>query len=374
VRRRLAVVLVAFTAAVALVGLRPSAPALAYNTECCPWRNPTNIYVGVYGQGVPPYLMDAIGQALGGWNGTSMGFVWEDRSDYNAQVIVVPYWQNASSLNGGKPWSGLGGCKTLDSSGRWCVHGEVDLNLDNSTSASWLMLDQDDAIRPMQVYSIEHEIGHVIGLDHSCKNVQIMTGPASPCPNNGYYIDHCGQYNQPACPTIPQNDDVQGVNALYPGGNSNGSHGCAGTAPPLNPNSLPFPTPSPAPSQSPLPSLPPLPTALPTVPLPTPPSQSAALPDWVPTTPTPIPGVTTDPTQYYPYQNGMDIAQQTEQNPQYPAQLGEAETYNQVARVNGLWPSGQQVHVAPIGTDNLPAVGAADIQYDYTLPSVNRPC
>jgi hypothetical protein len=300
--------------------------------------------------------------------------VWEDRSDYNAQVIIVPYWQNWSGTFGKNDPQGSanaqGTCKTFDSSGQWCTHGEVDLNLDNSTPGSWLMLDQDASIRPLQVKTIEHEVGHVIGLDHSCVNAQIMSGPNTQhgC---GHYYD-CGQYNQPACPTTPQHDDVQGVAALYPGGNSNGSHGCAGTAPPINPNSLPLPAVSPAPIPNLAPSVPVAPPAAPPTAVNAP---AVHLSDIVPPTPTPIPApVSTDPTQFYGYQNAMNIAGQTEQNVEYPAQLGEAAADNQVARANGLWPGGQQVHVAPIGTDNLPAVGAADIQYDYTLPTVNRPC
>jgi len=384
-RRRVSVALAALLAGVLFVGLR--VPASAYyfipcqsNGAPCPWRNPNMIYVGVYGQGVPPYMMTAIGDAINGWDEvTSFHFVWEDRSDYNANIIVVPYWQNAASLNNGNPWSMLGGCNRYN--GTWCTHGEVDINFDTSTAQaatySSVNRDSESWIRPVQTMDVEQEIGHAVALDHSCaRGQQIMSGPNS--------THGCGQYNacggdsQPQCPTTPQPDDIKGVGALYPGGNSNGSSGCADVRP-LNrilppPPSTPvqLPTPPPLPTAPALPSLPPVPTPVPSlspVPLPTPiPSLAPAVSlDQVPVLP---PGLGTDPTSSYVYQNGTDEVQSGDE-----ANLGEAEAYNQAATANGLYPGGQRVYVAPVGTDNLPSVMDADVSLDTTVPTVvNRPC
>jgi len=366
-RRRMLGALVSVVLAALLLGLRAPAPVSAYyvipcqsNGDACPWRNPDIIYVGAYGDGIPGYLMQDIAAATQGWNSaTAFTLAWENRSDYNADIIVVPYWQNAGSRNSGNAWTMLGGCDRY--SGDWCTHGEIDINLDPDFCCSDTNRSSDAWLRPVQTMTLEQEFGHVLGLDHSCaQGIQIMSGP-NYWHNCGAYPS-CGGDGQPSCPTSPQNDDIAGISALYPNGGDEGgaSSGCAGTAPPSPPDTLPaLPAPSPLPTAAPTG----LPTPLPTevVPQVQPEFAPPTLPPTLPPRPTLPPGVSTSPGQYWFWQNGIAVVQQEEAA---PLQLPFAAANNERAKAQGIAAGGQRIHV-PGGPVTPP---------DVYAPSTSRPC
>jgi len=96
-----------------------------------------------------------------------------------------------------------GGCNAVDSSG-YCIpgYGFIHFNLSQWGSNS---------TESFQKWSALHEMGHALGLAHSCNSQAVMFGPYNGCgASYGCYM------NSTTCFLQPQQDDINGLNAQYP--------------------------------------------------------------------------------------------------------------------------------------------------------------
>jgi hypothetical protein len=252
-RRHVALVLAAGCTVAGAVALIPAQRTLAYMLMGSPWpRNQVNqLVVSEWGQHYTDnsaWMEDAMTNGIQAWNSTPTP-VRIQGEFYQDTTQIEFYTESADSTNDGHS---SGGCQALNNNSQ-CVWALVTL----VENCYWYTSNtQHCGMQPgTPTYDQEttaHELGHALGLAHSCTRNALMSGPNSQCSNGGAPYS-C--YGESDCISTPQQDDINGINAMY-GGNSyqSGGGGCADVAPLPTPgvhiDSVPIiATPSPMPGE-----------------------------------------------------------------------------------------------------------------------------
>lgn len=226
--------LLAVTAAVGQVGLMSAKTAQAYNL--LPWRwqprssaiswdfacnSPSGPPGGCAGW-VPPadepawqYWANRVTDASSRWAKAISGlhvylYQFQSGNTDNFADIYVGFENDPSAA------SGTGGC--WDYSNGYCVRDQGFAILNTASNYS------NTATVVWNTYTAMHELGHAMGLDHSCAAGSVMQGPAGPCPGEGYACQDMVPNDNPSCPSVPAADDVNGIAAQYPSGTGGPSY------------------------------------------------------------------------------------------------------------------------------------------------------
>jgi len=194
-----------------MVGLVPAThqtTALAYNTYgwALRWTDMGYQFYSNGGMAFPTGAQANVDQAASEWSQQPTP-VTLARDPNNPIIFVFSYSAN-DGLNG------QGGCYTWGNNPNECAVGYIELNFYYSSN-------------PAENTSV-HEFGHAMGLDHSCVGNSVMSGPQPNCQNQGYsYMN------------TPTQDDVDGLNSVYPANNYSPGGGGGGCTVPTSKSTLP---------------------------------------------------------------------------------------------------------------------------------------
>ena len=240
-RRRLFVALAGLCIAGGAVPLLPARPAEAYMLECCAFTRQAapRLVMAVWAQHSidnSPWFTTAVAEGVNDWNNTPTPiFISLEYTTSTTEQIA--YWTDMASAQ--TPGPSTGGCMNWDSN-NYCTLGYADL-----VEGCYSICNMSSGTPNYDQAAVGHELGHALGLAHSCTSGALMSGPNSACGNGGAPYSCNGEKN---CINTPQNDDLNGVIDLY-GRNgvvAGGGPGCAPTAP------LPVASPLPVPAITPV--------------------------------------------------------------------------------------------------------------------------
>ena len=184
-----------------------AAPAAAYNTYDWTFdHNVISYFIDVTSaNAIPGWDLQHVNDAAQTWTATPTKLYYEagGTSINNADVRVQSYSERDH-------YGGKGGCFYLVQPGGagtpWYCPAR------SGEGYAWINLWYNNTTVPVyDQYTAGHEQGHSFGLDHSCTHPSLMQGPQTTyCPNEPY--DCASETN---CTSTPQQDDVNGVSALY---------------------------------------------------------------------------------------------------------------------------------------------------------------
>lgn len=192
VRRRLSLLVVLGVLAAAALAAAPRPAAATYQLEGARWPNQPGAGVCC---AVLQYEMNII--------------IWANNADVTGWQNGAAAWNNSAALVWVNPAPGnspINLIDTTDSVDGW--YGLTSLSSSGGTftgATAWLNAFYTQGMSAAQIQTVAtHELGHVIGLAHDTDACAVMN------PDPGTMTTFCGGWVN-----TPQQDDVDGVNALY---------------------------------------------------------------------------------------------------------------------------------------------------------------
>lgn len=152
------------------------------------------------GSPFPSQYMENVRLAMSDWYRTPTPIYLREVSYGTTADIHVWGWYGDGNDNR----AGIGGCAIVDGNNNSrCIIADLAINLNG-----WTLTAQNCSnCAQANEHVAMHEGGHTLGLDHSCVDGAVMSGPAPRCPNHAY---------GDAVMTSASQDDIDGVNYLYP--------------------------------------------------------------------------------------------------------------------------------------------------------------
>lgn len=216
-------------------------PVSAYMTMCCQFERSEapQLVAAIWPQhwfDTSSWFENAVIDGINAWNSspTAVDVSVEFTQDSNAQVM---YWTDTNSNDVSQ-----GGCAATRSDNT-CVFGVMQLEEGCNSQGCWMQ----SGTPNYDMQTVAHEEGHVLGLDHSCTAGALMAGPNGNCSNGGAPYSCTSESN---CVNTPQQDDINGMVALYGSGSGDSGSSCSSTSgpPAVSVPQLTLPEPPPPPT------------------------------------------------------------------------------------------------------------------------------